>query len=80
MGLAQEGAEMIKFILSQLEILLQKLPEDTVKKVLDKLFDIIEEQLNKDGLTAWEKVAHEGVQYLRRALKITEEEGSPYAD
>jgi len=71
---------VVKFVLSQLEILLQKLPEDSIRMILDKLFDVIEDQLDKDGLTAWERVAKEGVQYLRRSLKITEEPGSKFED
>ena len=71
---------MLNFLLSQLEIILQKLPPETMKKAIDAALDAVEKSLQKDGLTAWEKIAYEGIQYIRRALAITEEAGGKYED
>lgn len=71
---------MVKFLLSQLEIILQKLPPEAIKVAIDGALDALEKYLQKDGLTAWERIVDEGIQYIRRALAITEEQGSKYED
>ena len=71
---------IIKWVLLQLEMLLQQLPPETAKKAIDAALDAVEKALEKDGLTAWEKVAIEALKYLRKTLAITEEPGSPYSD
>ena len=71
---------MIKFLLSQLEILLQRLPPEAAKKAIDAALDAVEKYLEIGGLTAWEKVVMEGLGYIRRALAIEETEGSGYED
>ena len=71
---------MLKFLLSQLEIILQRLPPEAMKSAIDAALDAVEKYLAKDGLTGWEKIANEGILYIRRALAITEEAGGKYED
>lgn len=68
------------FLIDFLVGILKKAPNDVVLKAIDKALDVLEDWLKKDGLTTWEKVLWEGIQFLRRSLKITEESGSPFSD
>jgi len=60
--------------------ILEKLPDDIIKKVIDKGLDVIEENLAKDGLKPWEEAVMALIGWLRKSLDITEEEGSEFAD
>ena len=67
-------------IISVFTEILKKLPKNLVKKVIDGALDIVENQLEKDGVTAMESVVLSAIKWLREQLGITEEEGSPFAD
>ena len=70
----------MNFLIDFLVKIIKQAPNDVILKVIDKALDPLEEWLQKDGLTAWEKVMWESIQFVRRSLKITEEEGSAFSD
>ena len=70
----------MSFLIDLLVKVLDGLPNDVVKKAIDKALDPIEDWLNKDGLTVWEKLAMATIQLIRKGLQITEEAGSDYED
>ena len=70
----------MSFLIDLLVKVLDGLPNDVIKKAIDKALDPIEDWLNKDGLTVWEKLAMATIQLIRKGLQITEEAGSDYED
>jgi hypothetical protein len=60
--------------------ILSKLDGNTIKKVIDAGLDIIETKIADNGVSNTEQVVLAGIQFLRKQLGITEEEGSPFAD
>ena len=63
----------MNLILQVFSSILAKLDGNTLKKIIDKGLDIIEDKIAEDGVTKPEQVVLAGIGFLRQQLGITEE-------